>query len=414
MNSSRCEGSPPAFSYPKWMSDKCVSMVSDAFNTATTTVKLCAGLGQIRSGTWAAPIAQIRQNYRTALEKNEDGKAVVKAAKMKLPGFLLSGRFKDRSKLGLVAHSGLLCADLDELGEALEPVKEQLKKSPHIFAFFLSPTGTGLKVLFRMPACHECHEQSFAFIQQHVLEFTGAAIDALCKDVSRICFVSHDPDIWIREDEARSIPVKCTHTVGDELSELSVCSVYTIEQAVNISLPRTVHRNHHCLCKFVGALKAYEFNTGTVLNHQELINAFTLWYNKAKPFLDAEQPWHAYNEEFEQAWQNNRHPLRKSMLDRAWDHAQKTASVPREAEQAGLTDPDICLLVTFCRELQLLTLDESFFLSSRDVQRRFHHRCHTTACLWLKKLCRIGILTLTRPGVPRKSAAEYLYNFKLQ
>jgi hypothetical protein len=52
----------------------------------------------------------------------------------------------------LLAPSGLLCADLDNLGKRLTEVRAKLAKSPYLFALFTSPTGNGLKAVLRVPA----------------------------------------------------------------------------------------------------------------------------------------------------------------------------------------------------------------------------------------------------------------------
>src|SRR2546427_809630 len=75
--------------------------------------------------------------------------------KKTLPGVMWSGRFSSREKPAvekLLAHSGLLCADLDDLGDRLADVRAKLKASPNLWAMFLSPTGKGLKAVFRVPA----------------------------------------------------------------------------------------------------------------------------------------------------------------------------------------------------------------------------------------------------------------------
>jgi hypothetical protein len=102
-------------------------------------------------------------------------------------------------------HSGLLCADLDSLGARLREVRQKLVKSPHVWALFLSPSGDGLKAVFRVPADSSKHLASFRAVEKHVLELTGIAIDESCSDVARLCFMSYDPGIWLNP---HAIPIE--------------------------------------------------------------------------------------------------------------------------------------------------------------------------------------------------------------
>src|SRR5262249_9141174 len=106
-----------------------------------------------------------------------------------------SGTFSRRRNEYLRQHSGLLCADIDALdGNDLNEVRAKLQTSPYVVAGFLSPTGSGLKVIFKVPADAQKHLGSFRAVERHVLEFIGVQIDESGKDLSRLCFVSDDPE----------------------------------------------------------------------------------------------------------------------------------------------------------------------------------------------------------------------------
>ena len=100
------------------------------------------------------------------------------------------------ARRSLVAHSGLLCADLDSLNGELDSVREKLASSPYLWALFKSPSGNGLKAVFRVPADAATHAGSFRAVEQHVFELSGVQIDQACKDVARLCFFSYDPDAY--------------------------------------------------------------------------------------------------------------------------------------------------------------------------------------------------------------------------
>src|SRR5262249_53928651 len=95
-----------------------------------------------------------------------------------------------------VNHSGLLCADLDSLNGDLYTVREKLWQSPHAYAVFISPSGDGLKAVFRVPADATMHAGSFRAVEKHVRELTGKQIDQSGKDIARLCFLSYDPTVY--------------------------------------------------------------------------------------------------------------------------------------------------------------------------------------------------------------------------
>ena len=75
-----------------------------------------------------------------------------------LPAFTVSGtvprgqRYKDK----LIQHSGRLQIDVDKLpADRLQLVKEQLATDPYMEATFLSPSGTGVKAVMRIPVCKD-------------------------------------------------------------------------------------------------------------------------------------------------------------------------------------------------------------------------------------------------------------------
>ena len=119
-----------------------------------------------------------------------------------------SGRFSKRNSSDLLQHSGLLCADLDELGDQLGEVRSKLVTSPHLWAMFISPSGDGLKCVFRVPADAQKHKASFGAVEKHVRDLTGIQIDQACSDVARLCFLSYDPDAYLNEDAIELPPLE--------------------------------------------------------------------------------------------------------------------------------------------------------------------------------------------------------------
>lgn len=115
---------------------------------------------------------------------------------------LFSGLFRSRTDAGLFVHSSLLCLDMDHLGgpEAVSTLRQKLLHDPCFptLLLFTSPGGDGLKwvIYIDLQRCPS-HHTWFLALEQYVKERYGVAIDRQCKNVSRACFLPHDPDCYL-------------------------------------------------------------------------------------------------------------------------------------------------------------------------------------------------------------------------
>ena len=183
---------------PPGLAETEISIFANARDTSPKSVKLGAILNAIQDGRRADRIAHLR-----ALLARGD-KDTYDAQKKYLPAITLSGSFERRNAAGLIQHSGLLQADFDKLPNP-EEVRDLLGADPHTVAAFLSPAAQGVKALVRIPDDPERHLASFRAAERHFRERYGLELDASCKDVSRLCFVSHDPDLCINPN---AVPLK--------------------------------------------------------------------------------------------------------------------------------------------------------------------------------------------------------------
>jgi hypothetical protein len=192
-----------------------VSLLPSVFRKETTHPVTPEGIiSRIRSDEFAEPIETIRQKYAevlTATGDPEAAKTAIKPMKERLPAVMVGGEFISASAPvadKLVKHSQLFCADLDQLGEKLHETRVALLDSKHLWAVFLSPSGDGLKAVFRVPAATPLQHKRCLFpaVQAHVRNLTALEIDKACSDVGRLCFLSYDPDASIN-DSAAELPV---------------------------------------------------------------------------------------------------------------------------------------------------------------------------------------------------------------
>jgi hypothetical protein len=177
------------------MSALLVSTVGNAADVRTRNCNALIVVEAIRTG--GKKLRRQVEHIRDKLRYGDDSaKKLAGELKKQLPAVLWSGTFTKRANDALVQHSGLLCADLDKLGDSLADMREKLKRSPYLWALFISPSGDGLKAVFCVPPDVERHLGSYRAIEQHVRELTGMQIDQACKDVARLCFLSYDPGLY--------------------------------------------------------------------------------------------------------------------------------------------------------------------------------------------------------------------------
>ena len=153
------------------MADR-VSMVPNAASTNCVDVDVGNLLRAIRNGRWKRAIRTVRRKIQRVLAETGDYKTARRAAdacKKWLPAILWSGRFARRANGALIEHSGLICADLDSLNGQLPVVQTKLAESPHVWVMFVSPSGDGLKVIFRVPADAARHVDAFRAFARLVL-----------------------------------------------------------------------------------------------------------------------------------------------------------------------------------------------------------------------------------------------------
>ena len=199
--------------------DPTVSKFDCAKNPAPEGDRLASAVStHIAGKTLAATIAKLRALYaktysEACLTMTEDdarktAKDAVADLKCALPGITWSGTFSYRANKHLTTHSGCICADLDHIYDpaVLAEVRAKLMASPYLCTVFLSPTGTGLKAVFRVPSDAARHLATWFAVAAHVKELTGLDIDVARKDVVGLCFLSHDAECrW--NGEALEMPV---------------------------------------------------------------------------------------------------------------------------------------------------------------------------------------------------------------
>jgi len=177
-----------------------ISIVEQARSTATKDFELDKVIQWIRTGA-----GRFAKNI-TAVREATEGGDLDRASELKrnLPAVMFSGKFAKRSSKDIIEHSGLICMDVDKIESPSSKVDE-MRFDPHIVAAFVSPSANGLKAIFAIPKNVERHTEAFMSAKSYLSTY-GLTADESGKDVSRLCFLSHDKEIHYAPD-AIELPV---------------------------------------------------------------------------------------------------------------------------------------------------------------------------------------------------------------
>ena len=133
------------------------------------------------------------------------------ALKRSLPymvGGAFNPSFRNKDNFAYTEYFFLDLDHLKEKGREVDEVRQVLQRDERVVLCFVSPSGDGLKLLFRLAErCHDAGAYSlfyrlFAqkFAAQHGID---QVVDTCTSDVSRACFVSADPDAYYNPGAAR-------------------------------------------------------------------------------------------------------------------------------------------------------------------------------------------------------------------
>lgn len=177
----------PAAFYTIEMKNNLYSSIKDSNNEVKNLTEI---LESIQDGTYKYQIEKLRK-----LKNNNDEENASKL-KQSLPAFTVSSTFKSRRKLEFVQdYNGVLHLDYDKVDE-VSKYKEQVKEIPYTLAAFVSPSGDGLKVFVKTTSSLEQHKDTFESLRSYYDSVLGVESDKSVKDVTRLCFVSYDEELY--------------------------------------------------------------------------------------------------------------------------------------------------------------------------------------------------------------------------
>ena len=143
-------------------------------------------LNSFKDGSNAKKIEAIR---------NENDKEKRNIAKSKLVSVCFSGEFSRRAAKNIINHSGFACLDFDDVDDAV-CLRDSLQDNEYIYSAFISPSGNGVKALVKVPKDIANYKKYY----EAICETFDSKLDTKTKDISRVCYESYDPDLFINHN----------------------------------------------------------------------------------------------------------------------------------------------------------------------------------------------------------------------
>ena len=160
-------------------------------------------LTSIKCGKYEHVISTIRSH--TLNGKVDEAKEL----KGTLPAVTFSGLYPEFRRDGYcTCYNSIIVIDIDKLSvEQMTLVREQLIADKYVTALWTSPSGNGYKGLVNLHydksfddiSIHDKHRTAFRALYRYMLASYGVGLDRSGSDPTRLCFMSYDPNLVIKE-----------------------------------------------------------------------------------------------------------------------------------------------------------------------------------------------------------------------
>jgi hypothetical protein len=192
--------------------NKLMVSVYQNFGTKLEDRNLVEIFQEIKSEKYLSDINSIRYALHKGDEKTAD------KIKSGLIGFTMSGTFgTSRTKANLLSYSQIIGLDFDHIPVTeLDTLVTLINECKYTFASFISPSGEGIKVFIKINSNATQHAITYNQVATYYKNLSGYDFDPKCKDSTRLCFVSSDPELHLNEnatvfeveEEAKQLQIK--------------------------------------------------------------------------------------------------------------------------------------------------------------------------------------------------------------
>ncbi|WP_167356202.1 BT4734/BF3469 family protein [Chryseobacterium jejuense] len=185
------------------MKDLQISYLSNLRNSNSTVITLHDIFEEIKSDKARLFTLELNDLYKS-------GSELYSIKKKNLPVVTFCALFKEnnRKKEGIIKYNNILVIDIDKLDtQTIESIKEILDNDNFIIANWVSPSGAGLKGIIKLKFndvqlnnenIDFHHKRAFKKVSAYFLEKYNIELDKSGSDYTRLCFISCDENITIK------------------------------------------------------------------------------------------------------------------------------------------------------------------------------------------------------------------------
>lgn len=134
------------------------------------------------------------EDVRNAKDKDEKDRM-----KIRIPAVIWNGTFERKNKNCLKVYSSYTALDFDHIpSEKMQEFIDDLKKSPHVYAGFKTPSGEGYKAIILHNNLEPLYHDDL--YEQLLNHYNCEVKDTSTRDLARGHYLSYDPNLWINSD----------------------------------------------------------------------------------------------------------------------------------------------------------------------------------------------------------------------
>ena len=176
----------------------------------------------LRGERWKAQVEEYQRLKASGRETE------AKKLKRKLAALVIAGRCEgSHAETNLKQWSGDAMLDVDKCNGRVSEFLQVLKDIPWVKAAWRSVSYDGLKLVVRVEAeSVDEYRLAYALVAWHVAQLLAFPCDMSCKNPTRPCFASYDPEAFFRPDTEvfpwRRFVTEHPDRVGEILAELKV------------------------------------------------------------------------------------------------------------------------------------------------------------------------------------------------
>lgn len=170
-----------------------VSEFTGVRSKKSQTISIKQYLDKVRSDEFKEKVLRHR-----LLRQQPGHEAEAQAIKSKMPCIIPAGICQGRHAASqLVQLSLITSVDLDDTNERTDEIFESLKELPYLKVLHRSISGTGLKAFLCISISNpDQYRAIYAAVSAEISQYAQHPCDKKCKDITRPCFYSWDPEAY--------------------------------------------------------------------------------------------------------------------------------------------------------------------------------------------------------------------------